>query len=146
MFTNVIGQNLSDHRWKDRILFIQASDELSDKYREQLKEFNYLDKALKERKLVVYEIVGDKYKITNFQNNKSNKSGKAANDIFGDVLNKRDDFSVTLIGLDGGIKLEKTTVLKKRELFDTIDSMPMRINELRNKREWRPEFNNSLIR
>ncbi len=135
MFTNVIGQNLSDHRWKDRILLIQASDELSDKYREQLKEFNYLDKALKERKLVVYEIVGDKYKITNFQNNKSNKSWKAANDLFGEVLYKRDDFSVTLIGLDGGIKLEKTTVLKKRELFDTIDSMPMRINELRNKRE-----------
>ena len=36
-----------------------------------------------------------------------------------------------LIGLDGGIKLEQTTILKKKELFRIIDSMPMRMEELR---------------
>lgn len=135
VFTNVIGQNLNDHRWKNRILIIQALDELTDKYQKQLREFNDADKELKERKLVIYEIVGDKYKITNYQNKKSHNSWNSTNELVGEVLNKRDDFNVKLIGLDGGIKLDRTTVQKRKDLFNIIDSMPMRMNELSNNRE-----------
>lgn len=42
-------------------------------------------------------------------------------------------FSVTLIGLDGGIKLETTEILKRKELYRIIDSMPMRRSEIKNK-------------
>lgn len=135
IFTNVIGQNLNEHRWKNRILIIQASDELSDKYRDQLREFNAVDKELKERKLVVYTIVGDKYKVTSYQNKISDNSWEATNGLFGDLLDNDYDFRVILVGLDGGIKLEKTTVLIRKELFNIIDSMPMRMNELRKNRK-----------
>ncbi len=43
------------------------------------------------------------------------------------------DFKIMLIGLDGGVKLEQHKVLTSKELFSTIDSMPMRSSELRNK-------------
>jgi hypothetical protein len=135
IFTNVIGQNLNEHKWKHRVLIIQASDELSDKYRDQLKEFNNVDKELKERKLIIYTIVKDKYKVTNYHNDITDNSWEVANEFFGDLLDKNYGFRVILIGLDGGIKLDKTTVLRRKELFNIIDSMPMRMNELRNNRK-----------
>lgn len=135
IFTNVIGQNLNEHKWKHRILIIQASEEFSDKYQDQLKEFNNLHNELKERKLVIYTIIGDKYKVTNYHNKKSNNSWEVANEFFGDLLDKNYAFRVILIGLDGGIKLEKTTVLTRKALFNIIDSMPMRMNELRKNRK-----------
>ena len=135
IFTNVMGQNLNEHKWNNRILIIQASDELSDKYRDQLKEINDVNKELKERKLVVYTIVGDKYKVTNYQSKISDNSWEATNELFGDLLDENYDFRVILIGLDGSIKLEKTTVLTRKELFNIIDSMPMRMNELRKNRK-----------
>lgn len=135
IFTNVMGQNLSDHKWKDRILIIQAADELSDKYGIQLKEFNDVEKELKERKLVIYEIVGDKYKMTKYQNKISSYSWKKVSELIGDLLNKDDEFRVILIGLDGGVKLDRTTILKRKDLFNIIDSMPMRMNELRKNRK-----------
>jgi hypothetical protein len=135
IFTNVIGQNLNEHRWKHRILIIQASDELSDKYRDQLREFNDVDKELKERKLVVYTILGDKYKVMNYQSKISDNSWQPTSGLFGDLLDNDYNFRVILIGLDGGVKLEKTTVLTRKELFNIIDSMPMRMNELRKNRK-----------
>jgi len=39
-----------------------------------------------------------------------------------------------LIGLDGGVKLKETEVLKKEDLFSIIDSMPMRLREIRQKK------------
>jgi len=135
IFTNVIGQDLKSHRWKDRVLLIQTSSELSDKYQKQLREFNDWGNELKERKLVIYTIVGDTYNVTNYQNKKSNKSWKSTDELFDDLIDKNDDFRVILLGLDGGIKLEKSTVLKRKELFNIIDSMPMRMNELRKNRK-----------
>jgi len=44
-------------------------------------------------------------------------------------------FSIMLIGLDSGIKLQKNELLRSKALFDKIDSMPMRQSELRNKEE-----------
>jgi hypothetical protein len=42
-------------------------------------------------------------------------------------------FKVVLIGLDGGIKLQKNGQLTPEELFGTIDSMPMRRAEMNKK-------------
>ena len=42
-------------------------------------------------------------------------------------------FRVILIGLDGGIKIEKVKAISKEELFQKIDAMPMRIREIKNR-------------
>ncbi|MFZ4681470.1 MAG: DUF4174 domain-containing protein [Terrimicrobiaceae bacterium] len=40
------------------------------------------------------------------------------------------DFSVVLIGKDGGEKLRRNSVLSTRELFAIVDAMPMRRAEM----------------
>ena len=40
------------------------------------------------------------------------------------------DFSVLLIGKDGGVKRRSTEVLDAWEFFDQIDTMPMRQREM----------------
>ena len=50
------------------------------------------------------------------------------------VLNEKEDFEVILIGLDGGIKLQRTKILTKEDLFKITDSMPMRRDELTRKK------------
>ena len=52
-----------------------------------------------------------------------------------EVLNEKEDFEVILIGLDGGIKLQRTELLTKEDLFKITDSMPMRRDELTKKCE-----------
>ena len=42
-----------------------------------------------------------------------------------------DEFAVVLVGKDGGEKLRKNDLLTMRELFATIDAMPMRQREMR---------------
>ncbi len=131
ILTNLNGQDLNEHKWKNRVLIIQTSNELSNGYQNQLIEFINLDQEFKERKLVVYKIIRDKYKMTNYQNKKPDNSWKTSTKLYNNNLDEKDSFKVILIGLDGGIKLEQTTILKKEELFRIIDSMPMRMEELR---------------
>lgn len=127
------GQNLEQHRWKNRILIIQTPEESLPQYQEQLSEFENSDMDFKERKLILYEVIKDKYRLTDFQDMKTAKVWKLSNEGFRNDLDKKEAFRVVLIGLDGGIKLEKETVLKKVDLFGIIDSMPMRKAELRTK-------------
>ena len=42
-----------------------------------------------------------------------------------------ENFGVVLIGKDGGVKLESSVPVKTAKLFDLIDSMPMRIHEMK---------------
>ncbi|MBE36310.1 MAG: hypothetical protein CMI16_12280 [Opitutaceae bacterium] len=45
------------------------------------------------------------------------------------------DFSITLIGKGGGVKLKRDEVLSTAELFAVIDAMPMRRPEMRSERD-----------
>lgn len=38
-----------------------------------------------------------------------------------------------ILGLDGGIKLWQSHILKIKEMMDIVDAMPIRKNEIRNK-------------
>jgi hypothetical protein len=42
------------------------------------------------------------------------------------------NFTVILVGKDGGEKLRTTDVLMPRKLFATVDAMPMRKQEMKN--------------
>lgn len=44
-----------------------------------------------------------------------------------------DLFTVMLIGKDGGIKLSQTSPVTNTELFELIDAMPMRRQEMRER-------------
>lgn len=129
LFLHVKGQSMEKHLWKNRVLLVKTSDENNPKYEEQLIELSNLNAELSERKMVLYQIIGDKYKLTDFQNLEMNHSWKNSKSINNDLFDKQAHFEVIVIGLDGGIKLKKREVLEKKELFNLIDSMPMRMQE-----------------
>lgn len=130
---NLKGQDLNKHKWKNRILIIQTSSESNTKYQSQVDEFRNLDEEFKERKLIVYTLIGDKYRMTDYQEKKNNVSWTLSKKMHEHTLDQKDTFKIILIGLDGGIKIEKTEILKEIELYKIIDSMPMRSAELRDK-------------
>ena len=128
------GQHLEEYRWENRILLVKTKSERSEKYAKQLEEFRGAAEALKERKIILYQIVGSQYDLIDYGNTSHKESGALSKEMTDDILNHKNQFEVILIGLDGGTKYRKTELLTTEELFSIIDSMPMRRAEMRKKK------------
>lgn len=129
--TKSFGQNLKSHQWKNRILIIKAPNIKSEKYVSQMKQFTNANDELKERKIVIYKIIGNEYESITFDNEKKT-SGIVLKPVIENTLNKKEKFEIVLIGLDGQKKLQKNDVLAEQDLYAIIDSMPMRKQEIKN--------------
>ncbi len=97
--------HMSKYQWKNRVLLVAASNEKDNQYREQAAALMSVYLGLLERDLIV---------LTRFGH---------------------PDFSITLIGKDGGVKLKRDEILSTAELFAVIDAMPMRRTEMGNERD-----------
>ena len=128
------GQHLEEYRWENRILLVKTKNEWSEKYRDQLEVFRGATEALKERKIILYQIVGSQYDLIDYTNKRHKESGALSNEMTDHLLNHKNQFEIILIGLDGGIKYRKTELLTMEDLFSIIDSMPMRRAEMRKKK------------
>ena len=126
---SLYAQDLSKHQWKDRLILIIASKN-NQKFQQQHKELQKEREGLKERKLVIYQILPEKYK-TGFKE----KNWKKYAELFEAYNGKKSDFRVLLIGLDGGKKLDQTKMLSVKKLFNIIDSMPMRQAEIQKNKQ-----------
>ena len=133
--SQIMGQNLDDHRWERRILIVCAPEKTNSHLETQMKEFEFSDSDLKDRKMVIYEVIGDVFRLEDFVDGKKNEQWNPKKDRFDKIRWNKNEFGVFLIGLDGSIKLRRNTVLPKEELFRIIDAMPMRIGEMRSKRK-----------
>ena len=133
-YINLNGQNLEQHRWENRIVIIKTKEKQSEKYQQQLKEFSNSKEEFSDRKLVLYQIIGDQYKLIDFKNIDRKESEKTVINLKEEVLRTKEEFEIILIGLDGGIKLQTTEILMKEGLFNRIDGMPMRRAELRSRK------------
>jgi hypothetical protein len=83
----------------------------------QLAELNKDKTGLQERDIVIHTLKTDSAKA---QAKKYNVNANTA-------------FTVILVGKDGGEKLRLDSVLTTAKLFSTIDAMPMRKSEMKNK-------------
>lgn len=122
---NLNAQDLFKHQWKDRLILIVA-EQKNEKFQQQLTELQKHPQGLNERKLVIYQILPEKY-TTGIEE----ENWKISSDLYSTYKALKSDFRVILIGLDGGEKLKQTEVLSAEKLFNTIDSMPMRQSEIR---------------
>ncbi|WP_413693495.1 DUF4174 domain-containing protein [Psychromonas sp. KJ10-2] len=111
--------NISELMWKNRVILLLSSDD--DKRNQQL--FAKYEEAVIDRNLVWF-IVQDTQVISNYQGGISKQFVERIKDTF--PLNK---YRVLLIGKDGGIK-SRAQQLDITELISTIDSMPMRQQEM----------------
>lgn len=122
------AQELEKHQWKNRIVLILSNDKESELVKSQLKEFDGKSAGLKERKLIIYQVLPNSYRILN----SGNKEWISGSELYQKYNTKSYDFRVVLIGLDGEEKLQQDEVLTTEKLFSVIDSMPMRRAEIRN--------------
>ena len=113
------GQSLKDLRWQKRVVILTGSVKTVN---DTLTSYNDHD-GIKERRLVFLVIEKDGLK-----DHESNK--RYAKPSF---IEEKSKFY--LIGLDGGLKLKQENYLNQKELFQIIDSMPMRANEIRKGNE-----------
>jgi hypothetical protein len=120
------SQNLKAHQWKDRLLLVISDSEKDLVFQKQLKGLEQKQIELENRNLVVYQITAEAFK-TGF---KSQEEWVKSTNLFDSFNPRRKPFKIILIGLDGRIKLEQFEFLSIENLFNTIDSMPMRRAEL----------------
>ena len=117
---------LSQYRWHYRLLVVFAPTSENPEYLEQAQQISKYNQGYIERSMLVIKVI-ENSSMPFIIINSSRLLGSQLRSFFNIT---RDQFSVLLIGKDGGIKLNSSCVINSCDLFDLIDSMPMRSDEL----------------
>lgn len=120
---SMYSQDLSDYRWKNRILLLCDSGEMLKKSTEQIELFKAYQKEMEERDLIFLIFDG---KVTRDREFKILSQNSEPDNI-------TPSEGVFLIGKDGGVKWESEFFAEPSAIFEIIDSMPMRRSEMRRK-------------
>ncbi|MBD2772442.1 DUF4174 domain-containing protein [Iningainema tapete] len=110
--------NLSSQKWKNRVLLVFAPSEKASAYQQQMQLFNQYKPGFADRDLVLVQVLADEESNANLR------------DRF-DV--GKDDFRVILVGKDGGVKSRYNSPVQAKAIFNEIDAMPMRRQEMRER-------------
>jgi hypothetical protein len=121
--------DLNQFQWKNRLLFIFAPDKGDAFFQVLQSEISTHPYEISERDLVVFKI---------FENGPSyqediqidHRTAAAIRTKFAAPLG---NFTCILVGKDGGVKLRQNSQVKLEQVFDLIDAMPMRREEMRQK-------------
>ncbi|WP_431156691.1 DUF4174 domain-containing protein [Winogradskyella poriferorum] len=124
--TQSMAQELKDYKWKNRLVLVIGNNTNNTTFTQQLEVLENDNQGLNERRLKLFKVLPNKYQL-------DEEVWVEGSLIFDKYNANKDPFRIILIGLDGGIKLSQSTVISKKDLFDLIDSMPMRSSELRSK-------------
>ncbi|WP_201980650.1 DUF4174 domain-containing protein [Hymenobacter rubidus] len=114
-----LEQTLRASHWKKRVLLIAAPTAEQSEFRTQ-KALLATDKAgLAERDFLVVEALYDQLSATDKQF------------LAQQMGLKQQSFAVVLIGKDGGVKEKSSRPIPLAALFNIVDKMPMRRQEMR---------------
>ena len=123
------SQDINQHLWKNRLILVLCENSDIENYNIQLKDFMNNREALKERNILVYHISPKKYKLgltgDVWQNSETQY------DLYKRMNGQPE---IVLIGLDGGVKLRAVEFMPSEILMETIDSMPIRMQEMKSKK------------
>jgi len=126
-----LSMDLTKFQWKNRLLFLFAED-ANDPFFKNLQNQIMAQKAeVDDRDLIVFEVPakGPARMSTTPLDRQQADSIRNHFDITSNT------FSLILVGKDGGIKLKSDDRVDLSAVFGLIDSMPMRQNEMRQKKE-----------
>tara|TARA_R100000935_G_C2826657_1_gene162689 strand:+ start:1229 stop:1657 length:429 start_codon:yes stop_codon:yes gene_type:complete len=128
LFVNTIqSQDLSKHHWENRLILLLTEDLENKEFTSQIKELENGVKGLEERDVLVYRVYEHKMKLGLAKGS----DWTAATNLYKKFDTNGTPFEIYLIGLDGKIKLQEYNCVSIDKIFDLIDSMPMRKNEIR---------------
>jgi hypothetical protein len=123
--------DLTKFQWKNRLLFLFAED-ASDPFFKNLQSQVRTQKAeVDDRDLIVFEVPAN----GPARMGATPLDRQQADSIRNHFAVPSKAFSLILVGKDGGIKLKRSDQVDLRAVFGLIDSMPMRQNEMRQKKE-----------
>ncbi|WP_089129706.1 DUF4174 domain-containing protein [Tolypothrix sp. NIES-4075] len=117
--------DLKSYQWKNRLLLVFAPDENNPAYQKQMQLFQGQQADFSERDLLLVEILTE---------GTSRASGEAIDEA--DVVKVRsrfqspEDFRVILVGKDGTQKRSDSKPVEAKVIFNEIDAMPMRQQEM----------------
>ncbi len=123
------GADLSAFRWKHRLLVIFAVAETDGAYIKLNKRLDRSARGVEDRDLIVFRI---------FEKSPSRIENGALSHRDAQLLRQRfkvppGQFSVVLVGKDGGVKMTARQSVDLQSVFDLIDRMPMRQQEMRDR-------------
>lgn len=122
--------NLARYRWKNRLLLLFSPSKNDKAYIKQIRDIRENEAEIKDRDLIIFRFF-------------KNSDGYFDNEVipFEDVKRayrefqmNEDQFSILLIGKDGGVKMNAQHYMQTDDIFNIIDQMPMRQDEMRKKR------------
>lgn len=121
--------DLKQYRWENRLLVVFAKDQTSPAFQVLKKEIEKQKESFEDRDMVFIRV---------FENGQSLAGKQHISKKRADYLRERFEvhtgaYRVFLIGKDGGIKREGGAEIRARAIYDLIDTMPMRRNEMRRK-------------
>ena len=123
--------DLDQFQWKNRLLFLFAPDGKNPVFKKLQSEINTQTAEVEDRDLVVFEVLEDGPSRVN----QTQLDPQVADSIRNRFRAPHDKFSLILVGKDGGTKMKRHDQADLKEVFELIDSMPMRKNEMRQKRK-----------
>jgi len=123
------GADLSGYRWARRLLLVFAPVAQDPRLAAQRLRIRDDAPGYADRDLTIIEIVGSAVLV----------DGKGGSGLVAATMRTRfeirdNDFATVLLGKDGGEKLRRQGLMPTERLFETIDAMPMRREEMRRDR------------
>ncbi|MBE9107724.1 DUF4174 domain-containing protein [Nostoc cf. edaphicum LEGE 07299] len=118
--------NLNSQKWQNRVLLLFAPSVNNHSYQQQMQLFNQQQNDFKDRDLVLIQVLAT---------DKSYANGQLIDESYAANLRNRfgvdkENFRIILIGKDGGVKRQETTPVQATAIFEQIDAMPMRQQEM----------------
>jgi hypothetical protein len=111
---------LSSLEWQNRVVLVFGNSSDS-KIAQQIELLEGQEAELADRDMVIIRVTGEEARAVY-----GKASGLDASAIRKEANVSGDRFQVLLVGKDGGVKFRSDSVVRNVEIFDLIDSMPMR--------------------
>jgi len=123
------GAGLDEYVWKNRLVLSFVPTSADTRARRQRDQRRYAPDEWSDRNLLLIE-VGPGNRVT--------VDGRTRVELDAGHLRRRfavdtGAYAAILVGKDGGEKLRQAAAIRNGELFDVIDAMPMRRQEMRRK-------------
>lgn len=123
--------DIGQFQWQNRLLFIFAPNRNHPMFDSLHSSLAAQKAEVADRDLIIFEILESDPSSMNSKY----LASEAAMSLRKRYKVTRGEFAVLLIGKDGGIKLSRQNETRLEDIFALIDAMPMRRQEIRQKRE-----------
>ena len=126
---NAMPMDLDQFQWKNRLLFLFAPDDENLIFQKFQNEIKSQAAEVEDRDLVIFEVLEKGLS----RMNRTQLERQVADSMRNRFKAPRQKFTLILVGKDGGTKLKHHAQTRLKEVFELIDSMPMRQKEMRQK-------------